>query len=90
MLPKPVHVAFPQDFEQMGIAISDDELDVGSIGTYVELYDIITIDGVRRQVVGIQTQARSPEHMGWEQSEGWDITVRLKHRAVADDLKPPA
>jgi hypothetical protein len=91
MLPKPVRVTFPNGVEQVGIAIDDDVLEVGPIGILMQLYDRIAIDGERREVIGVKQQMRSPQQMNWPETEGWDVSARLRHRpntsTAADDAR---
>ena len=78
--PRPVQVRFPNGMERVGIAITDDvvEVDAG-IGLLMEPHDIITIDGQEREVRGIVMGYVSAERLDRPESEGPEATVRLRH-----------
>jgi hypothetical protein len=79
---RPVMVKYPNGFQQVAIAIADDTVEVDAIGLYVELYDIIEIDGVPRQVAGIQhDMKRLPDNPA---NVGVEYTCRLRHSAVPE------
>ena len=76
---KPVKVRYPNGLEDVGIAVSDDVVEIGAIGLYMELNDLIQIDGVPRQVTGIE---QSLNRQGRPAGEGVEHTCRLRHRNV--------
>ncbi len=77
--PKTVSIRYPDGFEQSGIAKSADQVEVGAIGTYVELADILVIDGVPRRVTGTRTRAESIPGGAPGQVT---LSVTLTHEAV--------
>jgi len=78
-------VRYPNGFEQIGLAIADDVVEVDAIGLYVELRDIILIDGVPRRVLGVHQDFRSPTSLGRPESEGAEHHTRLRHGPVPED-----
>lgn len=80
MDPRPALIRFPNGMEQMGIAISEDVVEVAEIGLFMELYDIIEVDGAPRQVSGINTQMSVS--LGSVPFEGGEMATRLKHRPL--------
>ncbi len=74
--PQPVEISYPDGMKEVGIVIDDDTVEGGpNAAHYVEIGDIIEINGVSRIVVEIQRS----RVVGRPGIEGVDATARVRH-----------
>ena len=74
--PQPVEISYREGMTEAGIVIDDATVEGGPIAAnYLELGDIIEINGVSRRVVGIKRSLVA----GRPGIEGVDATARVRH-----------
>jgi len=74
--PQPVEISYREGMTEAGIVIDDETVEGGPIAAnYLELGEIIEINGVSRRVVGIKRSLVA----GRPGIEGVDATARVRH-----------
>ena len=74
--PQPVEISYREGMTEAGIVIDDETVEGGPIAAnYLELGEIIEINGISRRVVGIKRSLVA----GRPGIEGVDATARVRH-----------
>lgn len=77
MDPKPVKISFPDGSEELGILVDEHLLDVGTVGTSIQVSDVLTVDGTPMTVLGTTVRRSSRVTSDLDVLEEASFRVRL-------------